>query len=172
MNPKSFFGELKRRNVYKVAIAYAVVGWLLTQVATQVFPFFEIPNWGIRLVEEYQKAQVLNDDPLVLGLLARAYASSGNTTGAEKILNQLNELSKVRYVSAYSFALVYLGLGNKEESLRWLEESYQDHTGDDLAYLKVEPLLDPLRGDPRFEALVQKVFAPKKVVTDSRQSSP
>src|SRR5215472_5216784 len=50
MNPKELFGELKRRNVYKVAIAYAVVGWLLTQVATQVFPFFEIPNWGIRLV--------------------------------------------------------------------------------------------------------------------------
>jgi TolB-like protein/Flp pilus assembly protein TadD len=46
----NFFTELKRRNVYKVAVAYAVVGWLLVQVATQVFPFFEIPNWGIRLV--------------------------------------------------------------------------------------------------------------------------
>src|SRR6476646_1579318 len=50
MNPKGFFGELKRRNVYKVAVAYAVVGWLLVQVATQVFPFFEIPNWAVRLV--------------------------------------------------------------------------------------------------------------------------
>src|SRR5437660_256818 len=50
MNPKSFFGELKRRNVYKVAVAYAVVGWLLVQVATQVFPFFEVPNWAVRLV--------------------------------------------------------------------------------------------------------------------------
>jgi hypothetical protein len=50
MNPKKFFGELKRRNVYKVAIAYAVVAWLLMQVATQVFPFLEIPNWAIRLV--------------------------------------------------------------------------------------------------------------------------
>ena len=50
MNPKIFFGELKRRNVYKVAVAYAVVGWLLIQVATQVFPFLEIPNWMIRLV--------------------------------------------------------------------------------------------------------------------------
>src|SRR5881227_2787831 len=49
MNPKNFFGELKRRNVYKVAVAYAVVGWLLVQVATQVFPFFEIPNWAVRL---------------------------------------------------------------------------------------------------------------------------
>ena len=46
----NFFAELKRRNVYKVAVAYAVVGWLLVQVATQVFPLFEIPNWAIRLV--------------------------------------------------------------------------------------------------------------------------
>jgi TolB-like protein len=50
VNPKKFFGELKRRNVYKVAIAYVVVAWLLIQVATQVFPFLEIPNWAIRLV--------------------------------------------------------------------------------------------------------------------------
>ena len=50
MNDRNFFAELKRRNVYKVAVAYAVVGWLLVQVATQVFPFFEIPNWAVRLV--------------------------------------------------------------------------------------------------------------------------
>ena len=46
----SFFGELKRRNVYKVAVAYAIVGWLAIQIATQVFPFLEIPNWIVRLV--------------------------------------------------------------------------------------------------------------------------
>src|SRR4029079_2510215 len=45
-----FFAELKRRNVYKVGVAYAVVGWLIAQVATQIFPFLEIPNWAIRLV--------------------------------------------------------------------------------------------------------------------------
>src|SRR5256884_3820708 len=50
MNPKNFFAELKRRNVYKVAIAYAVVAWLLMQVASQIFPFFEVPNWAVRLV--------------------------------------------------------------------------------------------------------------------------
>src|SRR5216110_3993121 len=50
VNPRNFFTELKRRNVYKVAIAYAVVAWLLMQIATQVFPFLEIPNWAIRLV--------------------------------------------------------------------------------------------------------------------------
>jgi TolB-like protein/Flp pilus assembly protein TadD len=50
VNPKNFFAELKRRNVYKVAIAYGVVAWLLMQVASQIFPFFEIPNWAVRLV--------------------------------------------------------------------------------------------------------------------------
>jgi hypothetical protein len=46
----NFFAELKRRNVYKVAVAYAIVGWLLVQIATQVFPFLEIPTWIVRLV--------------------------------------------------------------------------------------------------------------------------
>jgi hypothetical protein len=50
MASQNFFAELKRRNVYKVAVAYAVAAWLLIQIATQVFPFFEIPNWAVRLV--------------------------------------------------------------------------------------------------------------------------
>src|SRR5436189_5102375 len=50
VNPRHFFAGLKRRHVYKVAVAYAIVGWLLIQIATQVFPFLEIPNWVVRLV--------------------------------------------------------------------------------------------------------------------------
>ena len=50
MEPRKLFAELKRRNVYKVVIAYAVVAWQLMQIATQVFPSLEIPNWAIRLV--------------------------------------------------------------------------------------------------------------------------
>src|SRR6202011_6214076 len=50
MSERNFFSELKRRNVYKVAVAYAVVGWLIAQIATQIFPFLEIPNWIVRLV--------------------------------------------------------------------------------------------------------------------------
>ena len=50
VDPKKFFVELQRRNVYKVAIAYGVVGWLLIQIATQLFPVFEIPNWGAKMV--------------------------------------------------------------------------------------------------------------------------
>jgi TolB-like protein/Tfp pilus assembly protein PilF len=112
-------------------------------------------------IREYQKARALSDNPLMLGLLAHAYGFSGNKAEAMKIVDELKELSKQRYVSAYSFALVYLGLGDKEEALRWLAKSYQDRAGDALRYIRVEPLLDPLRGDPRFEELVAKVFAPK-----------
>ncbi len=108
-------------------------------------------------IVEYQKARALNDDPSVLGVLARAYGLSGNKLEAEKILDQLKELSKQRYVAAYSFALVYLGLGDKEQALRWLEQSYQDRAGSDIGFIRVDPLLDPLRGDPRFEALAEKI---------------
>jgi len=105
-------------------------------------------------IEEYQKARALNDDPFVLALLGHAYAASGNKTEALKILDQLKDLSKQRYVSAYSFALVYLGLDDKEEALHWLQKSYQDRAGFDIAAIKVDPFLDPLRGDPRFEQIV------------------
>src|SRR5436853_2566438 len=66
-----FFAELKRRNVYKVAVAYAIVGWLLVQIATQVLPFFEIPNWVVRLVI----ALVVIGFPIAL-ILAWAFEST------------------------------------------------------------------------------------------------
>src|SRR5918997_627066 len=50
MSERNFFAELKRRNVYKVAVAYAVVAWLLIQIATATFPVLEIPNWATKLV--------------------------------------------------------------------------------------------------------------------------
>ncbi len=108
-------------------------------------------------IVECEKARALNDDPSVLGVLARSHGLSGNKMEAEKILDQLKKLSKERYVSAYSFALVYLGLGDKEEALRWLEQSYQDRAGSDVGFIRVDPLLDQLRGDPRFEALAEKI---------------
>ena len=55
MDPKNFFAELKRRNVYKVAAAYAIVGWLLIQIAALTFPFLKIPGWGTRLVIAFRR---------------------------------------------------------------------------------------------------------------------
>ncbi len=77
MNLGNFFAELKRRNVYKVAVAYAVVGWLLVQVATQVFPFLEIPNWVVRLVI----ALVMIGFPIALVI---AWAFEATTEGIKR----------------------------------------------------------------------------------------
>jgi TolB-like protein/Flp pilus assembly protein TadD/class 3 adenylate cyclase len=108
-------------------------------------------------IAAYKKAIALNDDPYILGLLARSYGLSGNKSEAEKILNQLKELPKQRYIAAYTFALTYIGLGEKEEALRWLEQAYQNRAGNDIGWIRVDPLLDSLRGDPRFEALAEKI---------------
>jgi hypothetical protein len=76
------------------------------------------------------------------------------------------------HVPAYSLAILYLGLGNKEEAVRWLEKSFDDRDGISIGIIKVDPTLDSLHGNARFDALVQKVFATKKAGADSLQPSP
>lgn len=110
---------------------------------------------------EYKKAAELDDDPFVLGLIAQAHAKLGQRDEALKILGQMQQLATHRYVPDYSFALVHLALGERDNTLEWLERSYRARAGSDMAFIKVDPMLDPLRGDPRFEALVQKVYAAK-----------
>ena len=85
-------------------------------------------------------------------------------TGAAnvQILARLSEEAKSRYVHAYSFALIYLALGDKERAIDEMERAYRERAAGDVFFIKVDPLLDDLRGNPRFEALVQKVFAPRK----------
>jgi hypothetical protein len=99
----------------------------------------------------------LSDDLRARVPLAAAKAQSGNKEAAVQMLAELEELARHGNVRAYWRALLYLSLGNRDEAIRWLEKGTADHEGLDIAYIKVEPLLDPLRGDPRFEALVQKV---------------
>jgi serine/threonine-protein kinase len=109
---------------------------------------------------EYQKARQLNDDPWVLALLGHVSAVSDQRNEALKILEQLREISKRRYVSAYSFAVVYAGLGEKDQAFQWLEKSCQDHEGR-ITRVKVDPLLDNLHSDARFNDLVRQVGLPQ-----------
>jgi TolB-like protein/class 3 adenylate cyclase/Flp pilus assembly protein TadD len=113
-------------------------------------------------IAEYRKAVELNNDPSVLALLGQAYARAGQREEAQRILARLGEEAKSRYVHAYSFALMYLALGDKEHAMDELERAYRERAGSDIGWIKVDPMLDEFRGNPRFEALVQKVFAPKK----------
>jgi len=78
-----------------------------------------------------------------------------------QMLAELEELSRNRNVRAFWRAVLYLSLGNREEAVRWLEQGVVAHEDMDVAFIKVDPLLDPLRGDPRFEALIQKVIEGK-----------
>jgi TolB-like protein/Tfp pilus assembly protein PilF len=110
---------------------------------------------------EYAKAQKLSDDPEIRVRLATAKAHSGDKEAAVQMLAELEELSHQRYVHIYWRVLLCLSLGNHDEAIRWLEKGITDHEGRDINWIKVDPLLDPLRGDPRFEALVQKVVGPK-----------
>jgi TolB-like protein/Tfp pilus assembly protein PilF len=113
-------------------------------------------------IAEYKEAIALNDDPLPRALLGHLYAKIGRENEALAILKQLRELresSKQRYISPYNLALIHIGLDQKNEAIQLLEETYEDRDGYNIAFIKVEPMLDPLRGDPRFEALAKKVFA-------------
>jgi TolB-like protein/Tfp pilus assembly protein PilF len=112
-------------------------------------------------IAEYRKALELNDDPFVLALLGQAYVRAGQREEAQKILAQLSEQAKSRYVHAYSFALMFLALGDKERAIDEMERAYRERASNDVAFIKVDPLLDPLRGNPRFEALAEKIV-PKR----------
>ena len=121
----------------------------------------ELKGRNDEAIAEYKKAIALNDDPLPPALLGHLYAKIGRKNEALAILKQLREMresSKQRYVSPFNLALIHIGLGQKGEAIQLLEETYEERDGYNIAFLKVEPMLDPLRGDPRFEALVQKVF--------------
>jgi TolB-like protein/Tfp pilus assembly protein PilF len=110
-------------------------------------------------IGEYQMASALNDDPRVLAFIAHAKASMGHKTEALEILAQLATAMKTRYVSGYSFAVIYLALGEKDQALDWLEEDAREQTGFEINFIRVDPYLDSLRGDRRFEALAAKVLS-------------
>jgi len=109
-------------------------------------------------IAEYEKAAPLDNDPEIQALLARAYAETGKKQQALEILRKLNEISQHQFVRGYLFALIYIGLGDKTTAIQYLERCSQEHENIDLNWIKVDPLLDPLRGDPRFEALAEKIL--------------
>jgi adenylate cyclase len=112
-------------------------------------------------VPEYQKAFDLNKDPYSLAMLGQAYARNGQKQEAQKILARLNEEAKSHYIAPYAFALVQVALGDKDRAIEALERAYEQGETNYLFVIKVDPLLDDLRGQPRFEALVQKITGGK-----------
>jgi serine/threonine-protein kinase len=94
--------------------------------------------------------------PETIGRLGYAYARAGKTGEARALLNDLEERLKHEYVAASTFAIIYSGLGEKDRSIKWIEKAFEERS-DFLTYLKVDPMFDPLRKDPRFEKFLQRI---------------
>ena len=109
-------------------------------------------------IAEYEKAKALDDDPVVLALLGRAHAEIGRKDLARECLKKLSEAAQHHYVRGYLFALVYIGLGEKETAIQNLELAYNNHDNSDTTWIKVDPLLDPLRTEPRFQQLSARMI--------------
>jgi serine/threonine protein kinase/tetratricopeptide (TPR) repeat protein len=111
-------------------------------------------------IAEFQTASDLSGASLPdLAMLGRAFGLAGNASEANKVLNHLKERSVASYVSPYCMAEVYLGLGEAGQALQWLEKAYEERARQ-LVMLKVEPEVDRLRSDSRFENLLQRMNFP------------
>jgi len=108
-------------------------------------------------ITEYEKAIALNDDPIPKALLGHLYGRIGRKDEARKILEELRQTREQRYIEAYGLAIVYLGLGDRNETFNWLEQGYRDRDGYYMAVIRIDPVLASLHGDPRFEALAEKI---------------
>lgn len=103
-----------------------------------------------------RRATELDTDASYAGILGYAYAVEGNKAEARKILTQLMDRSRKGYISPQAVALVYLGMGEQNQSCEWLEHGYQARDSD-LAYIRVEPLWDKIRPNPCFQDLLHRM---------------
>jgi len=96
------------------------------------------------------------NEPAVIAMAGHEYAVSGDLASARRMVSRLQQLSQTRYVSPLYPALVYIGLGDHNAAFHSLDQAY-DYGSDYLVYLGTDPWADPLRGDPRFQALLKKL---------------
>ncbi len=126
--------------------AHMQLGWCYEQKA--------MPQEAITALE---RATALSaNDPAPIASLARAYATFGKRPAALKLLDDLRSVSTRRYVAPFWFAEIYVGLGDKDRAFEWLERGYQEHDIM-MPLMKVCPLCDPLRSDPRFASLIRRM---------------
>jgi TolB-like protein/Tfp pilus assembly protein PilF len=172
LDPASLYVNTRAGAAYFLAgqVEQAMASW---QKALELDPGY--PDASIELARSYvtrglhqdaisalQKALTFTDrEPLVLGALAHAHARAGQRAEALKLVSELRRLDERvgpedRNIPRFSFIWAYAGLGDKEQAFAWLEKAYQERR-DLMTVLNVDPLVDPLRSDPRFQDLARRV---------------
>ncbi|MFZ0890526.1 MAG: hypothetical protein WA005_18955, partial [Candidatus Binataceae bacterium] len=135
--------------------------------ALELDPSFYFAQWALgwtdmqagkadKAILELEKARAMDSPPFVAAWLGYAYAAAGERGKAQAILAELNQMSSRRFVSPFCAAIIYLGLGDKEQALDGLDKAYETRSSW-LCLLKVDKAYDPLRSEPRFIALLKKV---------------
>ena len=157
----SFFTELKRRNVYKVAAAYAVGSWLLIQVASIFLPTFNAPPCMMREVVVFLAVGFIVSAVLswIFDITPQGIKRTADFSpdAAANIVRQLETRARQEFVRGYLSALIYAGTGDKTKAIDYLQHEYFDleqHNNIDPA-MSVDAMLDQLRTDPRFQFLSQ-----------------
>jgi tetratricopeptide (TPR) repeat protein len=111
-------------------------------------------------VEEFKKADDLSEgEPYYRSWLGYGYAVSGRAPEARKILDEMKKLPKGKYVLPYDVAAIWMGLGEKNHALEWLQRAYEDHASY-FPGIKEEPVFDGLHSDPRFQDLLRRIGLP------------
>jgi hypothetical protein len=152
-----FFAELKRRKVYRVAVAYGVVSWLLIQAASIFLPTFDAPPCMMKAVVVllalgFVLSAVLSwvFDITPQGIKRTAAISQEE---AVDIVRQLEARARQEFVRGYLSALIFAGLGDKAKAIDYLKREYLNHDNIDPSEVQVDAMLDGLRTDVRFKAL-------------------
>lgn len=131
------------------AFAHAELGMLYEQTG-----MFE------EAISEFQKAVSLSGGATyALARLGHAYSVAGKREEARSMLDQLKDQSKQKYVSPYDISAIHAGLDEKEQAFAWLEMAYEERSHW-LTHIKIDPRLDPLRSDPRFQNLLHRIGVP------------
>jgi eukaryotic-like serine/threonine-protein kinase len=139
-----------RKTLDEIDSNFGVAHWYLGMVYEQKARYPQA-------IAEFQKWSSLSGgDPAATGALGHAFAVSGKPGEAQKALVKLKELSKSRYVSPYDVAVIYIGLGDKDQALEWLERAYEDYSAW-LIWLNVDPRFDTVHADQRYHELLHRM---------------
>jgi len=132
---------------------YPVTHWILGVLYTIT------GRYGSAISEGEKAVTLSGGSPMMRAALARSYGKAGRTTEALRILEDLTKLSRLKYVAPHFFAGIHIGLGEHDQALEYLEKSYEDHSHW-LIYLHIDPSMDDLRTDPRFQHLLTRIGLP------------